>query len=152
MNRRSTLLLVVLLSLACAAPPPPAGAPAALEGLLVRRDGVMAAPPATDLGPIKVWVVEKTPDVVSFLIRLDGVLPLHYHPDGVHRMYVIEGRLRAILGTQTKELGPGDYIMIPVGVRHRFESLGGPAVYASVDTPPVDPKQIVWIEPKPVRP
>jgi quercetin dioxygenase-like cupin family protein len=120
-----------------------------VEGLLLKRDEITARPPASDLGPVRVWIAEKTPDVVCFLIEITGVLPLHSHPDGVHRLYVIEGRVRFTVGSQTKELGPGDYIMIPRDVPHRVEAVGGKAWYASVDTPPIDPKKIVWIEPKP---
>ena len=56
------------------------------------------------------------------------------------------------LGTETMEMGPGDFMMIPRGVRHRVQRLGdAKAYFATVDTPPVDPKKIVWLEQAPKK-
>jgi mannose-6-phosphate isomerase-like protein (cupin superfamily) len=50
------------------------------------------------------------------------------------------------------DMEPGDYMMIPRGVRHKVERLGkNKAYFATVDTPPIDPKKIVWLEPAPKK-
>lgn len=118
--------------------------------------------PDVDLGVVRVWNLEKTEKVSSLLVELRGTLPNHYHPDGVHRTYVLEGKIRIASGGGPGEppavervLGPGDYVMIPMGLPHRLVSLGRRALYGTVDTPPVDPARIVWLEPPPsgvVRP
>jgi len=47
---------------------------------------------------------------------------------------------------------PGDFMMIPRGVRHKAERVGeGNACFATVDVPAIDPKKIVWIEPAPKK-
>ena len=122
------------------------------EGLMVTRSEVVKTKPAADLGVARVWVVEKGKNVQSLLVELTGTLPMHFHPDGVHRMYVVEGRMRMTIGKETMEMGVGDYMMIPRGVRHKVERLGkGKAYFATVDTPPIDPKKIVWLEPAPKK-
>src|SRR5258707_1049967 len=56
------------------------------------------------------------------------------------------------IGTETMEMGPGDFMMIPRGVRHRVQRLGdAKAYFATGDTPPVDPKKIVWLEQAPKK-
>jgi mannose-6-phosphate isomerase-like protein (cupin superfamily) len=122
------------------------------EGLMVTRSEVVKSKPAADLGVARIWVVEKGKKVQSLLVELTGTLPMHFHPDGVHRMYVVEGRMRMTIGKETMEMGVGDYMMIPRGVRHKVERLGkGKAYFATVDTPPIDPKKIVWLEPAPKK-
>lgn len=77
---------------------------------------------------------------------------MHFHPDGIHRMYVAEGKIRMTIGRETMEMGPGDYMMIPRGVRHKVERIGqGKAYFATVDTPPIDPRKNVWLEPAPKK-
>jgi quercetin dioxygenase-like cupin family protein len=122
------------------------------EGLMVKRSEVVKKEPAADLGVARVWIVEKGKDVQSLLVELNGTLPMHFHPDGVHRMYVVEGKLRMTIGKETMEMEPGDYMMIPRGVRHKVERIGeGKAYFATVDTPPIDPMKIVWLEPAPKK-
>src|SRR4051812_15536578 len=70
------------------------------EGLMVMRSKVVKTKPAADLGVARVWVVERGKDVQSLLVELTGTLPMHFHPDGVHRMYVVEGRLRMTIGKE----------------------------------------------------
>lgn len=115
------------------------------KGLMIKRAEVLKRAPDADLGPAQSWVLERTDEVQSMLIRIDGAIPMHTHPDGVHRMYVLEGTLRVTIEDETQDLGPGDYIMIPKNAKHRVE---GKALYASVDTPPVDSKKIIWIDKK----
>mgnify|MGYP000853327135 CR=1 FL=1 len=119
-------------------------------GLMVSRSEVMKKDPVADLGVARYWAVEKGKDVWSLLVEVNGTIPLHFHPDGVHRMYVLEGKLKCTVGKETMEMGPGDYMLIPKGVRHKFEKVGeGKAYFVTVDTPPINPANNVWLEPAP---
>ncbi len=44
----------------------------------------------------------------------------HRHPGIEQVCYVIEGRARAEVGGQARELGPGDCCFFPAGMRHTF--------------------------------
>ena len=50
--------------------------------------------------------------------------PLHYHPNCDEVLYVISGRCRKFIGSQSVEMGPGDCIRIPRGELHRAETIG----------------------------
>lgn len=121
-------------------------------GLMVRRSEVMRGEPVADLGVARYWAVEKGKDVTSLLVEVGGTVPMHLHPDGVHRMYVLEGKLRCTIGKETMVMEPGDYMMIPRSVRHRLERVGeGKTVFVTVDSPPIDPRNNVWLEPAPKK-
>jgi mannose-6-phosphate isomerase-like protein (cupin superfamily) len=65
-------------------------------------------------------------------------------------MYILEGKLRCTVGKETMVMGAGDYMLIPKGVRHKFEKVGdGKAYFVTVDTPPINPANNVWLEPAP---
>ena len=122
------------------------------EGLMVRKSEITVTAPVADLGVARYWAVEKGKDVWSLLVEVSGTVPLHFHPDGVHRMYILEGKLRCTVGKETMEMGPGDYMLIPRGVRHKFEKVGeGKAYFVTVDTPPINPANNVWLEPAPKK-
>ena len=117
---------------------------------MVKRSEIMRTDPVADLGVARYWAVEKGKDVWSLLVEVNGTIPLHFHPDGVHRMYILEGKLRCTVGKETMVMGPGDYMLIPRGVRHKFEKIGdGKAYFVTVDTPPINPANNVWLEPAP---
>lgn len=121
-------------------------------GLMVSRSEAMKKEPVADLGVARYWAVEKGKDVWSLLVEVSGTIPLHFHPDGVHRMYVLEGKLRCTVGKEAMVMGPGDYMLIPKGVRHKFEKAGdGKAYFVTVDTPPINPANNVWLEPAPKK-
>jgi len=122
------------------------------HGLMVKRSELVQKKPNSDLGPARIWVVERKDDVQCLFVEVSGTIPMHFHPDGVHRMYVIEGKLRMTIGTETMDMETGDFMMIPRGVRHRVQRVGdAKAYFATVDTPPVDPKKIVWLETAPKK-
>ncbi len=140
------------ISVAPAHPPAESNAPmeAHAEGLMVKRSAIMKTRPVADLGVARYWIMEKKPDVMCLLAEVSGTVPMHFHPDGVHRMYMLEGKMRCTIGTATMLMEPGDYMMIPRGVRHKLERVGeGKAYFVTVDSPPIDPKNNVWIEPAP---
>jgi mannose-6-phosphate isomerase-like protein (cupin superfamily) len=134
-------------------PPPKHPKESDAEGLMVQRSEITKTKPVADLGVARYWAVEQGKDVWSLLVEVSGTIPLHFHPDGVHRMYILEGRLRCTVGKETMEMGPGDYMLIPRAVRHKFEKVGeGKAYFVTVDTPPINPANNVWLEPAPTKP
>ena len=122
------------------------------EGLMVSRSEITKTDPVADLGVARYWAVEKSKDVWSLLVEVNGTIPLHFHPDGVHRMYILEGKLRCTVGKETMVMGVGDYMLIPRAVRHKFEKVSeGKAYFVTVDTPPINPANNVWLEPAPKK-
>jgi mannose-6-phosphate isomerase-like protein (cupin superfamily) len=122
------------------------------EGLMVKRSAILKTEPVADLGVARYWAVEKKKDVMCLLAEISGTVPMHFHPDGVHRMYMLEGKLRCTIGTETMVMEPGDYMLIPRGVRHKLERVGdAKAYFVTVDSPPINPKNNVWIEPAPKK-
>jgi quercetin dioxygenase-like cupin family protein len=72
---------------------------------------------------------------------------MHFHPDADHRLYVLEGRIVVTCGTVTTTNTPGDFIIIPRGVRHSYDvaSVGERALLLTFDAPPFDPKKTVGV-------
>ncbi|MBO6784227.1 MAG: cupin domain-containing protein, partial [Alphaproteobacteria bacterium] len=85
--------------------------------------------------------MEPTPDVIRPHIMMNqyggelikaGVItyaegdapPPHVHPTDEQWIYILEGRLAAILGDELDIVGPGDLIYIPRGVPHGIRLLG----------------------------
>lgn len=60
----------------------------------------------------------------NFVIAVGGHMPLHTNTIE-HEQYVLSGRAKVVLGEQTIEAGPGDVLLIPAGVPHSYETLGG---------------------------
>ena len=61
--------------------------------------------------------------------------PLHRHP-WVTWDVVVEGRIRAIVGDDTFELGPGDLMFTPPDVPHTFMAIGdGEAQIVGINWP-----------------
>ena len=74
---------------------------------------------------------------------------MHFHPDGEHRLYVLEGKVVVTAGTNVSTAGVGDFIVIPKGVRHSYDvpAKGDRALLLTFDAPPYDPKKTVTLEP-----
>ncbi|HXT41767.1 MAG TPA: cupin domain-containing protein [Candidatus Angelobacter sp.] len=75
---------------------------------------------------------------------------LHFHPDGDHRLYVLEGSVVVNAGTNTTIATVGDFIVIPRGVRHSYDvpAKGDRALLLTFDAPPYDPRKTVNLEEK----
>ena len=60
--------------------------------------------------------------MTEFRLRQGAVLPRHAHP---HEQtgYLVRGRIRASIGSETYEAGPGDSWCIPGGVEHGADIL-----------------------------
>lgn len=52
----------------------------------------------------------------------------HYHPFSEEFLHVVSGELEMALDGRAVALGPGDSLLVPIGVRHRLVNTGtGPA-------------------------
>ena len=49
----------------------------------------------------------------------------HIHPDTEEAMVIVEGQLEAVLGDEVVNLGPGDTVLAPAGVKHGFINRSG---------------------------
>lgn len=50
-------------------------------------------------------------------------------------MYVLEGKMRMVLGDEERIIEPGTLVHIPRNVRHGVCALGGPAVFFAAKSP-----------------
>lgn len=155
MKSKSRLALFVpfLVGAACAQSTPPTHPQEIVaEGLYVNRAELMRQKPLMEAPhAMRIWAAEKTPEVGALLVELNGVVPMHLHVASDHRIYMIEGKMNVLVGTRTVTMSPGDFLLVPRGVRHKFSLVEGHAraVFATVDNPLVDPKKNVWLEPAP---
>ncbi|MFB3828632.1 MAG: cupin domain-containing protein [Bryobacteraceae bacterium] len=62
---------------------------------------------------------------------------MHYHAHD-QMAFVVEGRIRAFIGDQVKELGPGGVYSLPSNVPHGIQVLTQKVVLIDVFTPPRD--------------
>jgi len=83
-------------------------------------------------GDIRVTLSPKT---VGSTSGFGGVLRLgpgefvteHYHPYSEEFLHVVAGELEMSLDGEAVRLGPGDSLIIPIGVRHRLVNVGAVA-------------------------
>lgn len=68
-------------------------------------------------------------------VEPDGVVPEHHHPQE-QVGFVIEGRLRAWVGDEEADLGPGGIYHITDDVPHHFQAGPDGAVVADLFAPP----------------
>ena len=82
-------------------------------------------------------------------VEVAGRTGMHFHPDGDHRLYVLEGQLLVLAGTNTTTANVGDLIIIPKGVRHCYDvpEKGGRALLLTFDAPPYDSSKTVNLGP-----
>ena len=50
------------------------------------------------------------------------VVARHSHPEAEQVMWIVEGSLRMTVGDETRELGPGDVVVVNRGVEHELVS------------------------------
>jgi len=83
----------------------------------------MALNPLTEASRLKeLWsprVLARVNDQYVKVAKVKGTLAWHAHADEDELFYVLKGRLRLeIEGALTVELGPGEMLVVPRGVRH----------------------------------
>jgi mannose-6-phosphate isomerase-like protein (cupin superfamily) len=113
--------------------------------LHLRRSDVMSRPPDSENPHARVWTMRQTEGSRTNLVEMRGRLSYHVHPDAEHTLLVLAGRLCAWSGTEAIVLEEGDYISIPRGVPHRYETLTPTALLMSFDAPAYDPAKTVKV-------
>jgi len=97
-------------------------------------------------GDIRVTLSPKT---VGSTSGFGGVLRLaagefvaeHYHPYSEEFLHVVRGDLEMSLdGGEPIKLGPGDSLMVPIGVRHRLVNVGQEEAHAIFHLSPLAPR------------
>ncbi len=96
-------------------------------------------------GDIRVLLSPKTIGATSGFM---GVLMLgpgehvseHYHPYSEEFLYLVRGRIAARIEGELVELGPGEGLMVPIGLRHRLENPEGEQALAVFHLSPLAPR------------
>ena len=146
---RAVLLSVLLYGIASAGEAPPRhtderdGA-----ATLIHRADVLRDRKTNSAAAMQLWPLHSTPDSRMNYVEVAGRSSLHFHPDADHKLYVLEGRVVVIAGTNIATATVGDLIIIPKGVRHCYDvpAKGQRALLLTFDAPPYDPKRTVQLE------
>ncbi|GAA2598353.1 cupin domain-containing protein [Streptomyces axinellae] len=64
----------------------------------------------------------------------------HYHPYSEEFLHLVTGRLEMTMDGQAVPLGPGDSLLIPIGVRHRLVNTGTETAHAAFHLSPLAPR------------
>jgi mannose-6-phosphate isomerase-like protein (cupin superfamily) len=81
------------------------------------------------------------------LIRLDDKIPMHIHSKENHFVYIYKGRAKATIKDVTENIGPGNLLAIPAGMKHSIERIGdAPVEIILFSTPPFVPEDVVFLE------
>jgi mannose-6-phosphate isomerase-like protein (cupin superfamily) len=147
-TRRSVVLATLLSAAAAAAEP---GEPGHDDDVRAIAD-VMSQPPLAAVeNSLRAWAVERSTDFGVVLIEVLGTIPLHLHPDGNRRMFLLEGRVRMRGGDHEMDMLPGDYMYLGRSHHHKVWLAPGSkrALLLLVDNPPTAAKNIIWLDPAP---
>ncbi|WP_410601131.1 cupin domain-containing protein [Amycolatopsis sp. lyj-90] len=104
-----------------------------------------AAPNRRRGGDIRVTLSPKT---VGSTTGFGGFLRLepgeyvteHYHPYSEEFLHVVAGELETVLDGDPVRLGPGDSLIVPIGVRHRVVNVGAEAARVVFHLSPLAPR------------
>ncbi|QNP69674.1 cupin domain-containing protein [Streptomyces roseirectus] len=96
-------------------------------------------------GDIRVTLSPKTVGCTS---GFGGVMTLepgdhvteHYHPYSEEFLHVVEGTLTMTLDGERIDLGPGDSLLVPIGVRHRLVNVGDTTAKCAFHLSPLAPR------------
>jgi quercetin dioxygenase-like cupin family protein len=121
--------------------------------IIIHKSEVIRDRSTNNSGPMRLWPLHSTPEARMNYVEVTGRSGLHFHPDADHKLYVLEGHVLVIAGTNAITAVAGDLIIIPKGVRHCYDvpAKGERALLLTFDAPPYDPRKTVNLEPaKPV--
>jgi mannose-6-phosphate isomerase-like protein (cupin superfamily) len=136
-------LLALALALGCAARAPAPEAEVQVEERLLERavhDG---------RGPRTVTRLSDTADQTIELSQVVGRLALHRHVHSQETILVLSGKGELDLAGGTREVDPGDLVVVPPDTPHGFTPCDGQAVLLSIFAPPLRAGDQV-LEPTPV--
>jgi len=92
------------------------------------------------------WTIKRTDTIRINLVRLSGEMKMHKHPDAEHSIFVLEGKIDALIGTERVTLKKGDFVSIPKGVPHKYTIRGKRAIIISMDAPYYDPAKTIILK------
>jgi putative monooxygenase len=64
----------------------------------------------------------------------------HYHPYSEEFIYLVRGRITLYLDGEPVEVGAGEAVMVPIGVRHRIVNTGNEEMFAVFFLGPLAPR------------
>lgn len=86
-------------------------------------------------------------------VRLYADSPMHYHSGSDTIVYVLRDQLSyQIADADPVDVGPGDILYWAAGIPHGNPEVNGTADLLVFDTPPRDPSDLVWSDPRDARP
>jgi len=115
---------------------------------LIHRADIMRDRSTNSSTAMRLWPLYLNAESRMNYVEVAGRSPLHFHPDADHKLYVLEGRVVVIAGTNTTTATIGDLIVILKGVRHCYDiaAKGERALLLTFDAPPFDPRKAVNLE------
>jgi quercetin dioxygenase-like cupin family protein len=115
---------------------------------IIHRSDVIHDRSTNTSSSMRLWPLHSTPEARMNYVEVTGRSGLHFHPDADHKLYVLEGRVVVVAGTNTTTAVAGDLIIIPKGVRHCYDvpAKGDRALLLTFDAPPYDPRKTVSLE------
>ncbi len=89
-----------------------------------------------------------SPKTVGCTSGFGGVLRLqpgefvaeHYHPYSEEFVHVVYGDLEMSLDGEPVRLGPGDSLLVPIGIKHRLVNVGSEEAQATFHLSPLAPR------------
>ncbi len=70
-------------------------------------------------------IVGRVDEMDVKIARIDGAFDWHAHADADEMFFVVEGEMVMHFRDGSERVAPGQMIIVPKGVEHRPESLGG---------------------------
>jgi len=112
---------------------------------LMHRAEVVRGRNTNSTAAMRLWPLYASPEARMNYVEVAARSGWHFHPDTDHKLYVLEGRVVVMAGTNSSIAIPGDLIIIPKGLRHCYDVPveSGRALLLTFDAPPYDPKKTV---------
>ncbi|HEU4703951.1 MAG TPA: cupin domain-containing protein [Conexibacter sp.] len=103
-----------------------------------------------DGSEIREWVVPGTPgrrqSLAEATVPAGGSTLAHFHRESEEIYLVTSGSGRLLLGEETREIGPGDCVVIPPGTVHQLHAgPGAPLVVVCSCVPPYSHEDTVLV-------
>ncbi len=93
-----------------------------------------------EIGETEFWIANEAEAGYcgKFLFVFEGqTCPMHYHRVKHETFYIVKGAVTMWVGDTSREMKAGDVLVMPVGTRHRFTGLRGPALVLEVSMPSI---------------
>ncbi len=82
---------------------------------------ITASPPELGAGNVRIWLLEKRPDLAVYYMEPENLVSLRSRPHASLRLLVLSGRMKIRVGAAEREdLGPGAYVSIPRKTPYRI--------------------------------